>query len=297
MAARYSAPRQVIVAAGLAAVLAGCAATPMGPTVQAMPGPGKTFDAFQADNNSCKVFASDQVRGQADAANQRAAGTVALGTVLGAGLGAAVGGAYGNAGAGAAIGAASGATTGTLYGAGGGANDQAMIQLQYDNAYSQCMYAQGEQVPGYAPVVAAGPVPMGPAPDPLIRSSQIELIRLGYLHASADGFMGPRTRAAIVGFEQANGMPMDGTPSPHLLARLQSTPSGAPTASTATSPTASAPSNWVAPTASPTATPASAPAPASAPSGWVAPTNSPAATSAAAPGPTSTPSAWVAPTK
>ena len=269
MIARDSAGGHVFVAAALATMLAGCAATPMGPTVQSMPGPGKTFDAFQADNNTCKAFAADQVRGQAEASNQRTAGTVAVGTVLGAGLGAAVGGAYGNAGAGAAVGAALGATTGTMYGANSGANDQAMIQQQYDNAYSQCMYARGEQVPGYAPVAVAAPT--GPTPDPLVRSSQVELIRLGYLHASADGFMGPRTRAAITGFEQSHGLPVDGTPSPGLLARLQSTPAGAPAAA-APAPTASAPSNWVAPTTSPGAAPAPAPAPAAAPSGWVAPT-------------------------
>jgi hypothetical protein len=266
MIVRGSATGHLIISAGLATMLMGCAATPMGPTVQSMPGPGKTFDAFQADNTNCKGFAADQVKGQADAANQRAAGTVALTTVLGAGLGAAVGGSYGAAGSGAAIGAASGAATGTAYGAGGSANDQAMIQQQYDNAYSQCMYAKGEQVPGYAPVVMVAP-PAGPAPDPLVRSSQSELIRLGYLHDTADGFMGPKTHAAIAAFEQSHALPVDGTPSPGLLARLQSTPTGAATAPAAT---ASAPSNWVAPTGSQSAPPASAAAPA--PSGWVAPT-------------------------
>ncbi len=279
MIARYSAAGYACAAAALASLLAGCAATPMGPTVQSMPGPGKTFDAFQSDNYSCKGFAADQVKGQADAANQRAAGTMALGTILGAGLGAAVGGAYGNAGAGAAIGAASGATTGTVYGANGGMNDQGMIQLQYDNAYSQCMYARGEQVPGYAPVAASMPYPgpvgsAGPTPDPLVRSSQAELIRLGYLHGSADGFMGPRTHAAIASFEQANAMPVDGSPSPGLLARLQSTPAGAPAPAAASyapaATTASAPTNWVAPTTSPGGAPAAAPA--TTPSGWVAPT-------------------------
>ena len=165
-----------------------------------MPGPGKTFDAFQSDNSSCKAFATDQVRGQADASNQRTAGAVALTTILGAGLGAAVGGSVGDAGSGAAIGAATGAGTGTMIGAGNGANDQAMIQQQYDNAFSQCMFAKGEQVPGFAPAVMAGP---GPAADPLVRSSQAELIRLGYLHGTADGYIGPRTRSAISGFEQS----------------------------------------------------------------------------------------------
>jgi uncharacterized protein YcfJ len=132
-------------------MLAGCAATPMGPTIQVMPGPNKSFDTFQTDQLVCKNYAEQQVQGQADVANQRAVGGAVLGTVLGAGLGAAVGGAYGNAGAGAAIGAASGAGAGTLYGANASTQAQWSIQQQYDNAYAQCMYSKGNQVPGFVP--------------------------------------------------------------------------------------------------------------------------------------------------
>ena len=34
----------------LLVLAAGCAAPPMGPTVQVMPGPGKSFDAFQNES-------------------------------------------------------------------------------------------------------------------------------------------------------------------------------------------------------------------------------------------------------
>jgi hypothetical protein len=250
-------------------LLAGCAATPMGPTVQVMPGPGKSFETFQGDQGACKVYAADQVKGQADAANQRAAGAAVLTTVLGAGLGAAVGGAAGDAGAGAAIGAAAGAGTGTAVGANASANDQLNIQQQYDNAFAQCMYAKGEQVPGFAPL-APPPSVAAAQPDPLVRSTQSELIRLGYLHDTADGFIGPKTRTAIASYEQTHGLAPDGAPSSMLLARLQSTPTSAG-AATAQAP---APSNWVAPTGSSAAaaTPPAAPA---ASSSWVAPTKSP----------------------
>ena len=244
-----------------AALLAGCAATPLGPTVQVMPGPGKTFDVFQSDNATCKGFAQQQVQGQADAANNRAVGTALLTTALGAGLGAAGGALGGDAGGGAALGASLGAGSGTAIAAGNNANDQMGIQAQYDAAFSQCMYAKGEQVPGYAPVRTAY-VPMaGAAPDPLIRATQTELIRLGYLQGAADGYTGPKTRAAISSFEQANGMPVDGGSSSRLLAKLQGTPTNGGGA------TASAPSAWVAPTGSASAAPASAPS-----GGWVAPT-------------------------
>src|SRR4051812_21978009 len=58
-----------------AAALAGCAGTPMGPMVQVMPGPGKPFGQFQADDAQCRGFANAQVSGQAQVANQRAVGT------------------------------------------------------------------------------------------------------------------------------------------------------------------------------------------------------------------------------
>ena len=264
---------QIVGAAGIAAMLAGCAATPMGPTVQVMPGPGKSFDVFQIDQANCKQYAASQVQGQAEAANNRAVGGALLTTVLGAGLGAAIGGAAGNAGAGAAIGAAAGAGGGAAYGADASAQAQYSIQQQYDNAFAQCMYAQGEQVPGFAPQVSYAPSAMpAPAaaaavPDPLVRATQSELVRLGYLHDSADGFMGPKTRSAIANFEQANGLPADGSPSPRLLAMLQSTPGGGGAAAA----TASTPNTWVAPVGAAGAAAAAPPA-AAAPSGWVAPT-------------------------
>ena len=223
MIVHHIASGRLILSVGIAAALAGCAATPMGPTVQVMPGPGKTFDAFQYDQASCKSYASAQVQGQADAANQRAVGTTALTTIVGAGLGAAVGGAFGNAGAGAAIGAASGVGTGAAIGANGTSYAQMSIQQQYDNSFSQCMYAKGEQVPGFAPIAEAPPPPPVASADPMVRATQSELIRLGYLQDRPDGYMGPKTSSAIASFEQANGLLVDGKSSPALLARLQST--------------------------------------------------------------------------
>jgi hypothetical protein len=261
------AARRLTLSVATAALLAGCAATPMGPTVQAMAGPGKTFDVFQADNMSCRNFAAQQVQGQADAANKRAVGTALLTTALGAATGAVGGSLAGDAGGGAAVGGAVGAGAGSAVGAMNNSDDQIGIQGQYDNAYSQCMYAKGEQVPGYAPIRAAY-VPSGPAPDPLIRATQHELIRLGYLQGAADGYSGPRTRGAISSYEQANGMPVDGSSSSRLLARLQGTPTNARAASATPAP-ASAPTAWVAPTGS---SGSSAPATAAAPSAWVAPT-------------------------
>jgi Putative peptidoglycan binding domain len=271
MALQRFASSKLAITTSLALALAGCAASPMGPTVQVMPGPGKSFDAFANDQATCKVFAQGQVQGQAEASNSRAAGTALLGAALGAGAGALIGstipgGGYyargryvggGNqAGAGAAVGAGAGLATGAAIAADNQANDQMNIQMQYDNAFSQCMYSKGNQVPGYAPVAGPTSIPAYAASSPLVRSIQIELTRLGYLSGGADGQLGPMTRSAISRFESSQGMPVDGQPSSALLARLQGTPGGAPAAAAApaqpgaggSGTTASAPSNWVAPT-------------------------------------------------
>jgi uncharacterized protein YcfJ len=128
----------------IALMASACATPPMGPRVNVMPGPNKPFAVFQQDREACTQYAQQSVGGQAEQANNQAVGGAILGTVLGAGLGAAVGG-----GRGAAVGAAGGAVAGTAIGANGSARSEYGIQRQYDNAYSQCMYSRGNQVPGY----------------------------------------------------------------------------------------------------------------------------------------------------
>ena len=203
-----------------ALLLAGCAQTPMGPTVQVMPGNGKSLDTFAYDQATCKQFAQNAVAGQAENANVRGVGEAAITTALGAGLGAAIGG-----GRGAGIGAASGALGGAGIGAMTSSNAQLTIQQQYDNAYAQCMYTRGNAVPGYgygAPLVQS---PYAPSYGPgLVRSVQMELNRLGYTRSAPDGVVGPQTATAISQYQRASGMPVDGLPSPALLERLQSTP-------------------------------------------------------------------------
>src|SRR5262249_15898991 len=132
--------KKTVLGLSAAALLAGCAAQPMGPSVAVMPAPNKPFEVFQQDQAVCKQYASEQVAGGADQANSRGFGTALLTTILGAGLGAAVGGGYG-----AAVGAASGAVVGTAVGANGELASQYGLQWSYDNAYSQCMYAKGNQ--------------------------------------------------------------------------------------------------------------------------------------------------------
>lgn len=138
-------------------MLSACASVPMGPTVQVWPSANKPFEVFQQDQESCKQYAYSQVAGQAEAANQRALGSGAIGALLGAGLGAAVGGQKG-----AGVGAAAGMIVGGASGAEATSSDQVSIQIQYNNAFSQCMYARGNSVPGASPTGQPAPPPSPP---------------------------------------------------------------------------------------------------------------------------------------
>ncbi|WP_254065446.1 MULTISPECIES: glycine zipper family protein [unclassified Acidisoma] len=148
-----------LTATGVALLLAGCASTPLGPTVQIVPAKDKPFQQFATEQAYCKNYAAGQVQGEAEHANTIGAGTAVVGTLLGAGLGAAVGG-----GSGAAIGAASGAAVGTGLGAGNSASQQGGIQGQYDNAYAQCMVSYGNQVVVPQILVQPAPYVVQPAP-------------------------------------------------------------------------------------------------------------------------------------
>lgn len=143
----------------LVTLLGGCVSRPIGPSVAVMPAPNKPFEIFQQDQGVCTQFADQQVAGGAEWANSDALSTAVITTILGAGLGAAAGG-----GTGAAIGAASGAVVGTALGTAPAGASQYDLQQRYDMAYSQCMYAKGNQVPGYyyAPPGASFPPPPPP---------------------------------------------------------------------------------------------------------------------------------------
>ena len=149
---------------GLAGVglLAGCAMQPAGPTVAVFPAPYKPFEVFQQDQDECADYASRTVEGAAQAANNRAVGSAVIGTALGLALGAATGDGHA-----ASFGAAGGAAVGTAIGADQSERANFSLQRRYDNAYAQCMYAHGNQVPGFErPYGPPPPPPDGPPPPP-----------------------------------------------------------------------------------------------------------------------------------
>ncbi len=134
----------------------------------ALPAPGKSLDQFQMEDAYCKQWASQQIgTSPREASTNSTLQGAGIGTLVGAGLGAAIGAAAGNAGTGAAIGAGSGLLVGTASGANAGEASGYEAQRRYDNAYMQCMYAKGNQIPGVvapAPSVRRTPPPP-PPPD------------------------------------------------------------------------------------------------------------------------------------
>ena len=156
-------------------LLEACASQPLGPTVAVMPAPNKPFEVFQSDQGLCKQYAAGEVQGGAQQANDRQVGTAAVTTLLGAGLGAALGG-----GRGAAIGAGAGILGGTAAGAGPSGQAQYSLQRRYDQAYTQCMYARGNQIPGYQPPVASAPPGYAPSPQSASGSAPYPQSAAGY---------------------------------------------------------------------------------------------------------------------
>ena len=151
-------PMKAVAAAALIVGLAGCTvAPPSGPTVVAMPGQGKSFDAFRYDDNLCRGYASQHMNpAAAQAAGQNANTTAVAGTLLGAATGALLGAAGGNAGMGAAAGGGAGLLLGSSMAgnqAQGAANS---MQAQYNVAYAQCMVAHGNRMEGYMGGPASG---------------------------------------------------------------------------------------------------------------------------------------------
>ncbi len=171
--------RFLIAPLAVALLLAGCVTVPTGPAVTVLPGTYKSFDQFQADDGTCRQFASATIGGPAagQPAQDAAAANAIGGAALGAAAGAIIGSVSGQAGAGAAIGAG----TGLLFGSAAGSNvagaSSYEMQHRYDSAYMQCMYAHGHQIPGrvayssgppgYAPRYPAQnyPPPNYPAPS------------------------------------------------------------------------------------------------------------------------------------
>jgi len=126
--------------------LGGCVSVPTGPSVMAMPGKGKSYEQFRAEQAQCQQYAQESIGGAAQATQNNTVNSAAAGTAIGAVAGALIGAASGNAGAGAAIGAGGGLLVGSAAGSNAAAGGNYSMQQRYDMTYSQCMYSKGNQV-------------------------------------------------------------------------------------------------------------------------------------------------------
>lgn len=148
-------------------VLGGCATMPAGPSVMVLPEPGKPFEEFKSDDAVCRQWALQLIQVPPnEIVNKNLAGGAAIGTAMGTALGAAIGASSGQPATGAAIGAGSGLVTGIAAASGPAYAAGSEAQRRYDNAYQQCMYAKGNQIPGLAavPPKRASGVPPPPPP-------------------------------------------------------------------------------------------------------------------------------------
>lgn len=140
-----NAPKLRWTALAAALLLGACAALPpSGPSVMVLPGSGKNFDQFRADDYECRHFASTQIGGATaeEAQVDSAVRSAAIGTAVGAAAGAIIGGHRG-----AAVGAGTGLIVGSTAGAGAAQSSAGSMQRRYDVSYQQCMYAKGHQIP------------------------------------------------------------------------------------------------------------------------------------------------------
>lgn len=125
-------------------IVSACVNLPSGPSVMTLPGSGKSFEQFRADDYDCRSYAHEQLAGVSPRQAAQASGVESA--AIGAGLGAAAGAAIAGGG-GAAIGAGTGLLAGGLVGSGTATTSAYVNQQRYDISYIQCMYAKGHRVP------------------------------------------------------------------------------------------------------------------------------------------------------
>ena len=115
-------------------LLSACATVPRGPSVAVMPGPGKSFEQFRADDATCRAYADQSNADVNKAGADNVMTGAAVGTLVGAAAGALMGGHHGGEN-----GAGAGLLMGTAVGSGNAGGVQRDMQRRYDTSYEQCM--------------------------------------------------------------------------------------------------------------------------------------------------------------
>jgi len=125
-------------------IVGGCVSMPSGPSMLVLPGTGRSFQEFRADDLDCRQYAHEYIGGRSaeQAASESGVRSAVVGTAIGAAVGAAAGGSRG-----AGVGAGAGLLVGSAAGTGAAQTSAYGAQQRYDYAYVQCMYASGHRVP------------------------------------------------------------------------------------------------------------------------------------------------------
>lgn len=94
--------------------------------------------------------------------------------------------------------------------------------LRYNNSvnYALGVALLASQIGSGSPVVAAWPRDLAPLSRPQLQALQEALNRRGFAAGTADGVMGPATRAGLRGYQRSIGVAADGYPTTELLERL-----------------------------------------------------------------------------
>ena len=156
-------PKYLLLLAPL--LMTACSSVPTGPSVNVMPGKNTTFEQFKADDETCREYAEERAGDPDNSGTKTTLKNAAVAAAVGAVAGAALDHGHGKS---AAVGAGAGLILGTLAGAGASGESTRAAQVKYDNAYTQCMYAKGHDVPfsgKYRNQENNGPSSYGPPPN------------------------------------------------------------------------------------------------------------------------------------
>ncbi|WP_370627562.1 lytic murein transglycosylase [Comamonas sp. Y33R10-2] len=102
-----------------------------------------------------------------------------------------------------------------------GKNFRAILRYNNSTNYALGVSVLSSQLAGNGGVVADWPRDLNALTREQTKSMQTALTQLGFATGSADGVMGPATRAGLRQYQQSQGLVADGYPTLELLQRLQ----------------------------------------------------------------------------
>jgi membrane-bound lytic murein transglycosylase B len=102
-----------------------------------------------------------------------------------------------------------------------GPNFRAILRYNNSASYALAVGLLAQQLAGGSGVAAAWPRDLSGLTHEQMRTLQTVLNQRGFDSGTPDGMMGPATRAGIRRYQQSQGLPADGFPTPALLQRVQ----------------------------------------------------------------------------